>query len=161
LDGDDLQFDASVIDPDEDEPVVEIIRGWRDNNWISGIFQSDKCVGLADPVPSCRLSEPNLLHVLLCATQWPGVNSVAQNFGLAVLWGSARHLPPCRRSVAPARSGPHAGRGRFDGWFWDSGPLDLGLAASQPVASKARYEAEAHAGHALLLGCPAAGIHSR
>jgi hypothetical protein len=69
LDGDDLQFDASVIDPDEDEPVVEIIRGRRDNNWISGIFQSDKCVGLADPVPSRRLSEPNLLHVLLCATQ--------------------------------------------------------------------------------------------
>ena len=71
LDGDDLQFDASVIDPDEDEPVIEIVRRWAHNNWISSILQSSKCVGFADPVPSRGLSEPNLLHVLFCATQYP------------------------------------------------------------------------------------------
>ncbi|MDA8047558.1 MAG: hypothetical protein M0Z30_20385 [Actinomycetota bacterium] len=69
LDRNDLQFDASIIDPDEHEPVVKVIRWWVHDDCVSGILQGGKCMGLADTVPSGRLSEPNLLHVLLCATQ--------------------------------------------------------------------------------------------
>lgn len=69
LDSDDLQFEPSIIDPDEYEPVVKIIRGWAHDNWFSGILQRGKRMRLADPVPSGRLSEPDLLHALLCATQ--------------------------------------------------------------------------------------------
>jgi hypothetical protein len=69
LDSDDLQFDASVIDADEHESVVEVIRRCGHNHCCSGILQSGKCVGFADAVPSGRLSKPYLLHVLLCATQ--------------------------------------------------------------------------------------------
>lgn len=40
-----------------------------DHRRITGILQGGQGVCLADPVSAGRLSEPNLLHVPLCATQ--------------------------------------------------------------------------------------------
>lgn len=69
LHSDDLELDPPVVDSDEHEPVVEIVGGCRYDHGVAGILEGCQGVCFANAMPSGRLSEPNLLHAPLCATQ--------------------------------------------------------------------------------------------
>ena len=69
LDGDDFELESSVIDTDEHQAIIKVVRGAWDDYGIPGILQRCQSTPFADAVLSGRLSKPNLLHEPFCATE--------------------------------------------------------------------------------------------